>query len=118
MFPKICIKEFVNYMSGGGGGTPVDPTPGICQEFYKSINLVDANEAALSKVKVGDRLDFSVFSTGVNKSLRVVNGDEIVGAVIKHAPQIIRCIEEGITYKAVITSLEGAACVLEAVKTS
>jgi hypothetical protein len=108
-------------MSGGGGsgsnggGIP-DHDSGICQPIYKSISLLSPDKQVLSKLKVGNELEFEIISNGEIKSLRVKYENRVAGSIIKYATQIINCIEKGYFYKAVITDLEGGTCILEAVQ--
>ena len=104
-------------MTGRGdiGGTPTEyPPSNECQKIYQPINLHSPVSEVLSKIKVGDELEFKVVENNGRTSLQVVFQNDIVGSVIRYATQIIDCIEKGYNYVAVVKSLDGGSCVLEA----
>ena len=102
-------------MSGGGSGTPSgNPPDGGCLPIYKDIPLFSPVPDVLSKMKVGSELEFEIHDSNGRKSLRVEFNGETAGAVTKHAPKIISCIEQGHKYIAIVTFLDGGSCGLEA----
>lgn len=106
-------------MSGGGsgGGGPFVDTPiGECQEIYKNISVLSADSDILDELSRGSNLDFSIEDNGALKSLLLMYNGEKFGSISKFAAQIIACIEEGRHYIAVVSSIDGGSCLIEARK--
>lgn len=104
-------------MTGRGDiGTPTGSPPqgSECQKIYKPINLLSPVSELLSKINIGDELEFQVVDNNGQNYLQVVYKGETAGSVTRYARQIIDCIEKGHNYVAVIISLDGGSCVLEA----
>ena len=102
-------------MSGGGGSTPWTSSPEAdCLPVYKDLSLMSPVPEVLDRLKVGDVLDFYVHEEESRKSLRAIFKGEAAGAITRHAPKIISCIEKGHEYNAVVTGLDGGSCTLDA----
>lgn len=105
-------------MPSGGGGTH-DPgvsisDAGECPPVIKAINLASPNETVVKALKINDVLDVESVDVSGRPSLRVKYRGEDAGAIVgSRAAQIIRCIEEGIEYIAIINSISGGSYVLE-----
>lgn len=102
-------------MSGGGGSTPWTNSPEAdCLTVYKDLSLMSPVPEVVKTLKVGNVLDFYVYEEEGRKSLRMLFKGEVAGAITRHAPKIISCIEKGHEYNAVVTGLDGGSCTLEA----
>ena len=101
-------------MSGKGGGPTPTGNGGDCAAFYKDIPLLSPNPEVVGNLEKGDQLDFEVSDANGRKTLRVLRGGKTAGAVTKNAAQLIRCIENGHNYIAIVTAVDGGSITLEA----
>lgn len=101
-------------MSGGGGYTPTGSPVEACAQIYKDLNLLSPVPSVIEKLTKGSELEFEINEVEERKSLRVIFQGSTAGAITKHAAQIIKCIEQGHTYVAIVTALEDGSCTLEA----
>jgi hypothetical protein len=101
--------------SGGGGGNGGPVNGGEeCKTHYGGATLVSPKANVLRRLNVGDRLDVVVIEQNDRPILCADKGGTLAGAVShKSALQIIKCINKGYRYVAVITKLEGADCTLD-----
>lgn len=102
-------------MSGsvrGDVGPPRTPETPKCLKIYKGLPIYSTDTEVLQKVKVGDRLKFKIDRSNGNRSLHVLYEGEVLGSVIEL--QLTDCIEQGHEYIAVIVSIEGMLCFVDA----
>jgi hypothetical protein len=94
-----------------GGGGLAD----LCQKAYRGVRLSSPKDLVLSKLKVGDLLNLEVREQRGSLVLyAVTESKEDAGTVIStSAVQIIRCIQAGYLYFAIVKVLNGANCTLE-----
>lgn len=97
------------WSSGGGSGE-------VCQEHYQNLIVVSPVPAVVNEITRGSQLSFEVVDAGNSKSLRVKFGDDFLGSIISGAQAIIICIEKGINYVGIVTSVNGGQCLIEARK--
>ena len=96
----------------GGGGNGNGGTE--CQTVYRGARLNAPRKSVLSKLAEGDKLELDVRPEGTSYSLYALSSGKEAGVVTHKAiAQIIRCIQEGHTYVAEITTLDGGNCTLD-----
>ncbi len=92
---------------GGDGGGAVGPDP--CDIDKKTI-LNSPNPAVLRTLRVGDFLDV-VIATQPRKILQAKKGVDTAGSItFPQMGQVIRCLEDGETFKAEVVSVSGGQC--------
>jgi hypothetical protein len=90
---------------GGGSGTP------SCADLSFTAALNSAVPTVLAKLSVGSVLQVRRHSSGV---LAVVFGKEEAGAITSgRALDLLKCIESGFAYKAVVSTLQGGSCTVD-----
>lgn len=99
----------------GRGGSPSPGGDGVeCAAFYKNIPLMSPDSTVVNGLKIGDELAFEIWEADGKKGLHVRHKGEVAGSVTKNAAQLIRCIQGGHTYTAIVTSIDGGSVTLEA----
>jgi hypothetical protein len=101
-------------MSGKGGGSTPTGDGVDCVAFYKNIPLLSPNPEVVHDLKNGDQLEFDIFEVENRKVLRVTRNEEVAGAVTKNAAQLIRCIQNGHNYIAIVTEINDGSVMVEA----
>lgn len=93
-------------------GTPMPPRDNKCEETYKSLQIHSANDEVLRKIKVGDELSFQIVRKAGNPSLEILYENERAGAILQF--QLTNCIDQGLEYTAVVVSIDGGLCRIDA----
>lgn len=123
----FCLSGDTKMSGGGGGGstrpeavTPIAPRPGgggaggmggpdPCALIEDTI-LNSPVPAVVATLKVGDILDVSLVKGPpvrvIVQTLAGVTAGSFTGAKL---PQIIKCLEAGVVYQALVVSIKGAA---------
>lgn len=93
-------------MSGSKGGPrPQDPGTS-CDELTFEADLASPKEEAVSQLAEGDILDVLLERVGEAPIVNVrVNGD-LVGSLVSHLPELIRCLQEGNDFVAEIKEID------------
>jgi hypothetical protein len=107
-------------MSGGNGGSGGgSATGGVdlgndCLKIYRGVRLSSPKSTVLSKLKVDDRLDLDVRKYKGSPILYAMKSGQDAGTVISlSVTQIVKCIEQGYRYIAIVKTLDGGDCTLE-----
>lgn len=88
---------------GGGGGTPVFD----CTSVSIKTNVISPDPAILATVNVGDTLSISL-QTATGPLLAKTKKGKVLGSVFTKDPALlIKCINDGYTYKATILKISG-----------
>lgn len=97
--------------AGGGGFGPSDPGTD-CQRLRFSATLQSPQPQAVAALSVGELLDV-VLAPGVGTTPPVVEvrraDGTIVGALIEHLTELLRCLREGFTYVAEVRDITGGS---------
>lgn len=101
-------------MSGKGGGSTPTGDGADCAAFYKNIPLLSPNPEVVNSLEKGDQLEFDISEVEGKKVLRVTRNTAVAGAVTKNAAQLIRCIQNGHNYIAIVTEINEGSVMLEA----
>jgi|SRR5581483_2888400 len=99
---------------GGGNGGPVNGGS-ECKTIYGGATLASPKRNVLSTIKIGDILELETEPQGTTYILYATKAGQKAGTII-HASlaQIIKCIvQDGHTYVANVTTLQGGNCGLE-----
>lgn len=103
-------------MSGGGTGSGGGIGPGPNHEYDCSkvsiyTNLNSPNPAVLNQLSVGTILAIEMEpQTG---AVAAYYNNQIAGTITHSSLiQLIKCLEEGYSYKATVTSLNGGSCTI------
>lgn len=97
--------------SGSGGVV----SPDGCERVYRGVRLASPKRDVLSKLKVEDQLNLEVRAYKNSFVLfAVTKSGEDAGTVMSSSTvQIIKCIQNGHRYVAVVKTLNGGDCTLE-----
>lgn len=91
------------------------PTPTSCQDFVDKTSLTSP-KAPVKQLKVGDRLrvELQPIKAGGNTVIAITEKKETAGAITStKTPRLIKCLEEGHKYIAVVLSISGGQCTIE-----
>lgn len=96
---------------GGGGGGPgggfqprQERTP--CDQLRFATSIASPQQAA-GYLSVGDMLQVQL-SSGAAQSIDLVGqSGNVVGSIITHIPDLLRCIQDGYSYEADVLSVNG-----------
>lgn len=96
-----------------GQRAPADPGVGCDLTF--DVDLVGVRAAALSSVKAGDVLDVALLAVGsaISTVCQTVSSPPIiVGALaaFRGLAQLIRCLQTGVKFKALVTGVSAGRC--------
>jgi hypothetical protein len=96
--------------SGGGGGSGGPDTPVLsCEDLVIHTQIASPKAAAVSKLKVGDVLEVEVQTQGKAAVVMLLfKGKAAGGLASPQVSQLRECIEDGTTYKATVTAVQGA----------
>jgi hypothetical protein len=96
-------------MSGSGsGGTPVAPRFS-CEDLVIQTQIASPKAALLPKLNVGTELTVELHTKSGTAVVELVLGGKVVGGLASASLNRLReCIEQGHTYKAVVTAVNGA----------
>jgi hypothetical protein len=99
-------------MSGGGGSGgigPSGPTENIdCARLAFDTTLASPQEAIVAMLAVGDALDLQIRSSGGWDVIAAVTASgDVAGSITDRTPDLLRCMQEGVTYVAEITAMSG-----------
>jgi hypothetical protein len=85
-----------------------------CRPYYRGVRLTSPKMDVLAGLQVNDTLDLLVGEAKGRPVLFATHNGSVAGTVTSQsAGQIIRCIQEGHKYIAIIKSLDGGDCLLE-----
>jgi hypothetical protein len=95
--------------SGGGGGGPDTPVLS-CEDLVIHTQIASPKAAVVSKLSVGDILDVAVqMQGGTAVVVLLFKGKQAGGLASPHLGQLRECIQNGTTYQARVTGINGAA---------
>jgi hypothetical protein len=100
-------------MSGGGGGgsTGGGGDSGVdCSALQFEANVSSPQPSAVAALQVNDALTVHLEQQGATRmiALRRPNND-LVGSLTDHLRELIRCIQEGVDFEAIVLSVQGGA---------
>jgi len=107
--------------SGGGGGggsyTPPRTKSSSCEELEFSTHLSSPVVEVLKSIEVGDELEITLSASGT-ACVAIFEG-KIAGSILgANLIQLINCIKAGNRFIAVVTTIDGARCVVTVVHES
>lgn len=100
-------------MSGGGGSGPYDsgPRKDDCN-IVETVPLNSPKAAVVSTLKVGDELEVALSANKL--SLEARKAGVVAGALTpSRLADLLDCINQGKSYKAVVRKLAGGNCTVE-----
>jgi hypothetical protein len=102
-------------IDGSQGGPATAVSTDICERVYRGVSLSSPKRNILSKLKVGDRLNLEIRTYKDSFVVFAVTASgEDAGTVISSSNvQIIKCIQQGYIYVAIVKTLDGGDCTLE-----
>ena len=102
-------------MSGGGGGSGWVPDVQVdCSRLLETTILNSPVSAVVSTLARHDVLPVELRDQSGKKILVATKGGQIAGSLTPISlPNIIRCIEEGWKFVAVVTEVTGGRCVVK-----
>jgi hypothetical protein len=96
--------------SGAGGGGPTSAPPDKCDHNFR-VALVSTKPAALPALKQGDHLEVGLHHDPPYLVVvcRIPPAGQVVGSIanVPRLDELIRCIQQGVAYTALITNLSG-----------
>jgi hypothetical protein len=104
-------------MSGGKAksGRPI-ASANRCEDFTDKTTLNSPKATVISKLKEGDvlRVDLQPIRAGGATVVAITPGDQVAGAITStKSPQLIKCIEKGHKYQALVVEIDGGRCTVE-----
>jgi hypothetical protein len=97
-------------MSGSGGGGGPDTPVLSCEDLVIHTQIASPKAAVVSKLSVGDVLDVAVqMQGGTAVVVLLFKGKQAGGLASPHLGHLRECIENGTTYQARVTGINGAA---------
>jgi len=96
-------------VGGGNIGTEED-----CSKIFESTVLNSPNPDILEKLKPDDELEVSILDEAGNLSLVAKYEGEIAGSITTASvAQIIKCIQDGNDFVAIVISIDSGRCLVE-----
>jgi len=103
-------------MSGGDSGMGLGPVVAPdqdCNNIKIKIRLISINDDTLSLVNINDNLSIEIQDESVVAVYSLNNTNYILGAIASvDVVKLKKCIEEGYTYRGIITEKDDNKCVI------
>jgi hypothetical protein len=103
--------EGASVSGGGGDRAPSGGDSGVdCHNFRFEATISSPQPTAVANLHVDEVLTVGIEQQGTNRmvAVRRSNGD-LVGSLTDHLRELIRCIQEGVDYEAVVITIQGGA---------
>jgi hypothetical protein len=92
---------------GGGGAGPDDDD---CGKLRFQTQLASPIPTAVSALAPGDVLTIELQDRGGVRVIAAVNASgQVAGSIVERIQQLLRCLQQGVTYEAVVSAIAGGA---------
>jgi hypothetical protein len=91
---------------GGGGGGPVSPSRPDCSTLVFRTPLASPKPKVIAKLKKGDQLELIAQTAAGPAIVQTPQGEE-AGSITSRLADLLRCLDEGYKYVAIVMSITG-----------